>query len=174
MDCNPLDQDVACTALVMSTSSAGAAMQEVTNSAQWSATPGNVAQLIAPGRFRPMRAGEISIDARSSDGGLRSLLPARFVVAPGAPARRLGTLMVIVRDAGGPLNGALVEVLEGYRAGASCSTAVVGACTIESVATSETFAVRATKTGYQTATTTFRGSPEGRLPPAVLITLTPQ
>ena len=174
MNCEVLGQDIACTALAMSGSPGSLATQEVTNEARWSVTPADVVAMVAPGRFRPLRAGEISIDVRSNSGDYRTLVPARFVVAPGTAARRLGTLMVIVRETAGPVNGAVVDVLDGYRAGTSCHTAVIGSCTIESIVTSETFTVRASKTGYQSGTATYRGTIDGLSPPAVLITLAPQ
>ena len=173
MRCEPAGQEVSCTALLLKASAGGGSIDDVTGSAQWSATPSDAVQMVSAGRFRPARGAEVAIDARSSD-GLRTLVPERFVVAPGAPARKLGILMVIVRDSVGPLAGATVSVVDGYRAGTTCTTALLGSCTVDPVVTSETFSVRAVKTGYQTGTATFRGSPDGFVPPALLVTLSPQ
>ena len=172
VNCNPGGPDVVCTALMASSDVTVFSAQDVTNTAQWTATPSDVAQMVAPGRFRPARSGELVIDARSGDA--RTLLPSRFLVSPGVGARRLGTLMVIVRDQTGPLTGSIVEVIDGYRAGATCTTTSLGTCTVDPIVASETFTVRAVKTGYQTGTATFRGSPDGFAPPALLVTLSPQ
>ena len=170
INCNPSASDVVCTALTMSSNPTAFASQDVTNTAQWMMTPAGAAQMVSPGHFRPLRNGELVIDARAGDA--RTLLPDRFLVAPGAPARRLGTLLVLVRDETSPLSGSIVEVIDGYRAGATCTTTSLGACTIDPVITSETFSVRAVKGGYKAGTATFVSALDGRVPPALVVTLT--
>ena len=172
VNCNLAGSDVVCTALLTASNAAEFSTQDVTNTAQWSATPADVANMVAPGHFRPMRSGELVIDVRSGDA--RTLLPSRFLVAPGTPARRLGPLMVIVRDQTTAISGAIVEVVGGYRDGTQCTTTFLGSCTIDPIVTSETFTVRAIKSGYKAGTATYNGSPGGFAPSLLLVTLTPE
>jgi hypothetical protein len=161
-----------CTALLAASNATEFSTQDVTNTAQWSATPANVANMVAPGHFRPIRSGELVIDVRAGDA--RTLLPSRFLVAPGAPARRLGTMMVIVRDQTTAISGAIVEVVDGYRAGTQCTTTSLGSCTIDPIVSSETFSVRAIKSGYKAGTATYNGSPDGFAPSFLSVILTPE
>jgi hypothetical protein len=168
--CKPAGPDIVCTALTVASNAATFASQDVTTTAQWTATPGDVVRMVAPGHFRPIRTGEVIIEARAGD-ALRTLMPSRFLVTPGAEARRLAPLMVIVRDDTAAVSGALVEVVDGYRAGATCTTDAFGLCTIDPVVSTETFSIRAAKAGYKAGTATFRGVPDGLNPAALLVTL---
>jgi hypothetical protein len=173
VNCQADGEDIACTAQTIATSASGVVEQDVTATAQWTAVPADLTQMVAPGRFRARRAGEVVITA-STTPEARTLLPVRFLVAPGTPPRRLGTLLVLVRDPGGaPLTDAKVEVLGGYRAGATCTT-FGGVCIIDSVVMTESFDVRGTRPGYQPATVPFRTIPLGPPSATVAITLSPQ
>ena len=168
--CEPVGQDVACSAFEVITLTVGTSLRDLTATAQWTATPADMVQMVAPGRFRPLRAGEVNIAAQSGE-ELQPLLPSRFLVAPGADARPLAVLMLLVRSGNGaPLEGAVVQVLDGHAAGATCTT-TFGMCQIESVMPSETFNVRATRDGYQTQTVTHQGIPLRAPPPAVFLTI---
>ena len=172
VNCNPAGPDVVCNALMASSDASVFSSRDVTNTAQWTTTPTDMAQMVAPGHFRPTRSGELVIDARSGDA--RMPLPSRFLVAPGVAARRLGTVMVFVRDQTTPVSGAIVEVVDGYRAGARCTTTSLGSCTIDPIVTSETFSIRAIKSGYKTGTATYNGSLDGFAPSLLAVTLTPE
>lgn len=167
--CENVGQDVACRAFAVNTLQSGSSQLEVTATVQWTATPADVVQMVAPGRFRPVREGEVAIEARSS-AEVQTLLPSRFLVAPGADARQLASLLVLVRGTDGAVEEAIVEVLDGHAAGATCTT-VLGGCIVDSVLPTETFNVRASKSGYQPATVTHRGLPRA-FGPAVFMTIT--
>ena len=150
--CAPGGQDVVCRA-VMSPSTGG--VSDVTGSARWAAVPAGVAEMVAPGRFRPLREGEFSVEVQH-DGAETLPNPYVYLVAPGRPARPLRRALVVVTDTSNvPLSGATVQILDGYRAGASCTTDVVGVCSVDRVPEDETLTVRVTKPGYHAATATY-------------------
>ena len=171
--CQTAGQDAVCRAFESRTSVSGSSQREVTATVQWIADPANAVEMIAPGRFRPTRSGAVAIDARI-DEEVRTLVPTRFLLAPGTDARPLAILWVSVRGPEGPVGQADVAVLDGYAAGTTCRTEF-GICIIDAVLPVETFSLRVTSSGYQPATATFAGRPPGMVPTVTMtVSLTRQ
>jgi hypothetical protein len=147
--CDPEGADVVCRAFVLTGTSGS--HREVTASARWAAVPSDVATVVAPGRFRPIGSGELTIDVRV-DGTESPELETKFLVDPNRNARSMPNLSITVQE--GPVarvDGATVKMLDGYRAGTECTT-FLGSCLVSFVPAGETYTLRISKSGYQVLT----------------------
>ena len=146
--CRPDGQDVVCRAFVVT---AANSTTEVTASARWAAVPSDVAAVVAPGRFRPLRSGELAVNAQV-DGAEPLEQPLKFLVEPNRTARSMVTLWITVREQpNASIDGATVKVLDGYRAGTECTT-FLGVCLVTYVPAGDTPTLHVAKNGYQAAT----------------------
>ena len=146
LNCAPEGQDVVCTAYKNIAGS-----PDVTATARWIAEPADVATVVAPGRFRPLKEGELTVRVQAVDADLAHT-PPTFLVGPGTNARPSTKVHVVVQEARDVfISGAFVEVLDGSRAGTTC-TAGGGICTFTSIPVGEGMTVRVSKQGYQTVT----------------------
>ncbi len=156
--CQPSNQAVSCTATLFDVPAYGD-NRAVTASAAWSVVPSDVGAFREPGLLVPLRPGEAEINARSE--GLEAGYPPRFLIGPDQAARWLHFFAPTVREQDNTtaITGALVQVLDGYRAGSTCLTIGAGTCTVDRVLTGEPFTSRISKNGYQTATVSYRVDP---------------
>lgn len=152
--CNPSGPNVACEARFFGEQGP----IYVTRESEWTAVPADVAVLVAPGVFAPVRAGEVAIQARYAR---RESSPHSFLVAPNVDARWLYYLQVLVSETDRTIRipGAVVEMLDGYSKGRTCVTNTFGVCRIEPVLTRETFSACVAKDGYNAVTSTYRVDP---------------
>jgi hypothetical protein len=156
--CQTSGESVVCTATLVDVPSFGE-MRAVTQSAEWMVVPPDVGFFREPGVLMPRRLGEAEVHARSE--GFDVSYPPRFLIGPGQAARQLHFFAPLVRerDNSTSISGALVEMLDGYRAGTTCTTTTGGTCTIDRVLTGETFTARISKEGYQPTTVSYRVDP---------------
>jgi hypothetical protein len=174
--CNPSGAEVVCTATLFDVPSYGDA-RVVTQSAAWSVVPPDVGGFTQSGVLGPRRVGEAEIHCRAE--GLTEMYAPRFLIGPGQPARWLHFFSAMVRassTAGPVIDGALVELRDGYQAGQSCVTNQNGVCTIDRVLTGETFTARISRPGYVVKTFTYRVDPPVGVsgnPPSLTVFLDP-
>jgi len=156
--CQPSAHNVVCTATLLDVPLFRDS-QDVTQSATWTVVPSDVGVFRQPGLLAPARLGEAEIHTRSQ--GLDASVTPRFLVGPEQNARWLYSFSPFVREreGGAAISGAVVEVLDGYRGGATCVTTMSGTCTIDRVLTGETFNARVTKHGYEPAALSYRVDP---------------
>ena len=110
-----------------------------------------MAAVLAPGRFRPLRPGELAVDVQI-DGMEPPELPLKFLVEPNRTARSMMTLWITVREQpDARIDGATVKVLDGYRAGTECTT-FLGVCLVPYVPAGDTPTLHVAKNGYQAVT----------------------
>lgn len=154
----PVDATVQCRAVLFDVPRWGDS-QDVTSSATWTVDPSSVATFAAPGLLRPMVQGEGTIHVRHGD-WTAAVVPT-FLLDPTHDARWLYWLQVkVVEDSGqAGIAGVTIEMLDGYQAGASCTTNGFGVCTIDRLLTRETFTGRASKAGYESVMFTYRVDP---------------
>ena len=161
--CNPAGTTISCSAFI-SHAPGLASQAEVTAPAAWTADPPDTVTLVAPGRFTPVAAGEVELRAQYQQWPSSPPNP-RFLVAPGAIAKRLSTVFVTVRELQDgvpppnppPVAAAVVRIVEGYRIGATCTTAANGVCTLESIASEDVYSFVVSKEGYRDANVMVRG-----------------
>ena len=145
--CRPDGEDVVCRAFV----TAAGLPSEVTASARWAAVPSDMAAVVAPGRFRPLRSGELAVDVQI-EGAEPPEPPLKFLVEPNRTARSLVTLWITVREQpNASIDGATVKILDGYRAGTECTT-FLGVCLVPYVPAGDAPTLRVAKNGYQAVT----------------------
>jgi hypothetical protein len=76
----------------------------------------------------------------------------KFLIAPNRDARSMVTLWITVMEAPSTrIEGATVEILDGYPAGTVCTT-LAGLCLVPYVPAGEAYTLRVAKSGYQPAT----------------------
>jgi len=158
--CLPLGVRITCTAYVSDVPGRG--QVDVTQTATWLVSDPSLGGFLEPGIFSPQRRGEVEISARYE--ALTARLTSWFLVDPLQPAQRLYFVSGLVRDdaTNATLSGATVEILAGYARGSRSVTTEVGYYRIDKILTGETFSARASKTGYEPTTLSYRvDSPVG-------------
>lgn len=152
--CQPGGERVTCSATLLDVPSYRDSVV-VTATAEWIVAPSDVGAFIEPGVLSPRRVGEAEIAARSA--GVDVGHQPRFLIGPGQPARWMHVFTPIVREreSNTLIDGAVVQMLDGYRSGATCMTTSSGTCTIDRVLTGETFTARISKAGFQTVTISY-------------------
>ena len=156
--CQPSSEQVTCSAMLFDVPSFRDSAV-VTATAEWTVVPSDVGAFIEPGVLSPGRVGEAEIHARSL--GIDVDHAPRFLIGPGQPARWMQFFAPTIREreSNSPIDGAVVQMLDGYRSGATCTTTSGGICTIDRVLTGETFSARISKAGFQTVTVSYRVDP---------------
>ena len=141
--CQPAGPAVTCQAMHLNQN------RDLTASATWTAQPAGLGTFTAPGVFVPTARGEVTI--RFEYQGRVSSNPPIFLVDPAETARELRTWSFWTREVDGttPIGGVTISVINGYRAGSSCTT-LNSVCTIERMLTGEDFDASASKPGYVT------------------------
>ena len=156
--CQTNGVNVVCTAMIFDVPTSGA-KQDVTRVADWSVLPADVAKFSAPGTMTPLRVGEAQIQLRYAE--WNSYTESAFLVGPNQDARWLYFLLLQVRETDNqtPIAGANVQILDGYRTGAVCTTNSFGSCRIDRLLTGETFNALVSKNGYRATTFSYRVDP---------------
>jgi len=158
--CLPLGVRITCTAYVSDVPGRG--QVDVTPTATWLVSDPSLGGFLEPGIFTPQGRGEVEISARYE--ALTARLTSWFLVDPLQPAQRLYFVSGLVRDdaTNATLSGATVEILDGYARGSQAITNEFGHYRIDRILTGETFSARASKTGYEPTTLSYRvDSPVG-------------
>jgi Carboxypeptidase regulatory-like domain len=158
--CLPLGVRVTCTAYLSNVPDRG--QVDVTRTATWLVSDPTVGGFLEPGIFTPQRRGEVEISARYE--ALTARVTSWFLVDPLQPAQRLYFVAGLVRDdaTNARLSGATVEILDGYARGSRSVTNEAGYYRIDRILTGETFSARASNTGYEPTTLSYRvDSPVG-------------
>jgi len=163
VSCHSSGVQVACNATLRDVPDGGSVV-DVTSRAMWLASDPAAGDFLAPGIFTPRRRGEVELSARYQQWESYDDLNPRFLVDPLQPAQLLYWVSGIIRDdvSSEVLPGATVEVLSGYGRGAQAITNEHGYYQIDRLLTGETISLRASRTGYTSATTSHRvDSPVG-------------
>ena len=162
--CNPAGTTISCSSFISHAPGLPSAA-DVTGTSVWTAEPADAVALVAPGQFAALRAGEVELRARYQNWQSSPPNP-RFLIAPGTPPRRLATVFFLVREMqvpptgnpnAPPVAGAIVTLLDGYRAGISCTTQASGLCSLDPVTVDEVYRISVTKQGYRSADVEVRG-----------------
>jgi hypothetical protein len=162
--CNPAGTAISCSSFILHAPGLPSAA-DVTGTTVWTAEPADAAAVVGPGQFTPLRSGEVELRARYQNWQSSPPNP-RFLIAPDTPPRRLATVFFLVREMevpptgnpnAPPIAGAVVTLLEGYRAGISCTTPASGTCSLDPVSADETYTISVTKEGYRPANVEVRG-----------------
>jgi hypothetical protein len=127
---------------------------EPLGSISWTSSNPSIASISSSGFVTALAPGEVDITARS--GGLVSEVWSALVDPQQSP-RPFRSLSGSVRENDGSntaIPGVVVEIVDGYNAGASDTSNTGGFYLIERVVTGFTVTVRASKSGYITTTTT--------------------
>jgi len=130
----------------------------VTARATWTIVQPGVGQFTAPGSLVPVARGEATLE--TSYGGYRHSGPT-FLLDPSQTARYLyfGPFSVFETDAKTGIGGVVIQIMSGYRTGATCVTNAGGFCSIDRLLTYEEFTATASKPGYLTTTFNRTASP---------------
>jgi hypothetical protein len=149
LECAPIGSDVQCRlGRRESGYCAKTADEDVTDQATWTSSDPTVAAVTTPGRFTPLAAGLLEIHARF---GFEIASPEiAFTVAPGVPAERMYSLLVIASDTGGVrVPDVAVEIVPDRGVRQMCQTSNTGHCRFWVFQT--TIQVTGTKAGYESA-----------------------
>jgi Bacterial Ig-like domain (group 2) len=122
----------------------------------WTSSNNSVATVSATGFVTVLAHGQVDITASPTSGYLQPAIWTALV-DPQVPPQPLGELLVVVNENDGTTKvpGVFVEILDSYNAGRTAVTNQFGSIIFDRLLPA-TFTVRASKSGYVTATMTFR------------------